>query len=177
MKRTIKYSISLILILFFISACSSSGMEKTEINPEKQFKFKKEFSIKNQDLERSPDRMDNYATYQIAFELTTDLNDLYLKISKSSVYDPAASKMLYFIMDKSINTAHFKDGPPVSFIEIYRNYNANWAVEKVDYFKSQQDPLGRLTRGTYRIRFTDFTEIKNDYKLIFYSDGEILIGQ
>ena len=110
-------------------------------------------------INRSSIKIDGAATYELLFSLagetecfTIEIVSAFLRKEFPISRVPAKT---YFIVEKVMNIEKFKSRKKQVFIPLAKNYNSEWDVfSPVKICRMGGDPLSRLSKSDYRIRFT-----------------------
>ena len=135
----------LLLLPLFSLFCSSS-LKNIEQLPQT---LDIEYTLS--DIIKTDEQLGQNKTYVIFFNLQNDIPQMYLKILQVSKMGTNNERNLatFIALDKKIHISN-QD----IYAEIFKNYNSNWEIVSDGKITTKNDePLCRLTKGLYRIRF------------------------
>ncbi|MDY6968343.1 MAG: hypothetical protein SVR08_06785 [Spirochaetota bacterium] len=123
--------------------------------------------------------IDRDRTYEIYFYI--DIEEECIKIDISSqffdrIYKKNIFLKTYFIVERAIDSSKFKNKGVKGyfFSELGRNFNNDWKIKKgLVICSSQDNPLQKLNKGIYRIRFTVFKKTNFNYTIDIFSNNKI----
>ncbi len=128
----------------------------------------------------SDKKIDTGKTYEIYFSLKK--NEDCIKVAViSKVMDEAtfSEKIIrtFFVVEKNIDISGFrKSNKKRIFFELARNFNDSWDREKdVTICSSEADPIKKLSKGIYRIRFSVFRETDFNFEISIHSENAVKI--
>lgn len=128
----------------------------------------------------SGDRIQEGRTYQILFAI--DEPERCIKISLETFMiigtikgDTYKKINTYFIVEKQVDITRFNINRDTVFTEIGRNYDLNWfSSDAYTLCTVTGDPIQRLNKGLYRIRFTAFRDEEVKYSITLFSNRKKL---
>lgn len=128
---------------------------------------------------QSREKIDKENTYEKYFIIKN--NEKCIKIIITStiiddVFKREKKVKTYYIVEKAVNVSRFRDagGKRYIFSELGRNFDANWNIKKDALIcSSDTDPIKKLDKNIYRIRFTTFSKEDSNFKIELSSDNAI----
>ena len=128
------------------------------------------------------DRIDTGKTYEVFFVINED--EECIKVNVNAVYmdDAAQSDMsarTFFIVEKAVDISRFGDQKKkVFFTELGRNFDLSWNRDRDALIcSSEADPIKKLKKDIYRIRFTTFRDEEYSYEVNVQSENKITIEE
>lgn len=127
----------------------------------------------------SKEKIDKEDTYEVYFTIKN--REMCIKIGMSSkIYDSITRNgkivKTFFIVEKVVDISQFNDrrGEKIVFSELGRNFDHNWEREKdITICSSKVDPIKRLDKNIYRIRFTTFMKKEFNFEVSLFSKNKI----
>lgn len=157
-------------LLFLFIQCKSADINLNQINSYK--------GITTNEIE-SKAKIDKGRTYEIPFTIEKQEKCLNISIT-SIIFDTVFNKeeivKTYFIVEKAIDISHYKNINSKKFAlsEIGRNFNNNWEIKKeIVICSSDNDPIKKINKSLYRIRFTIFRQEDFRFKIKILSMNKI----
>lgn len=128
------------------------------------------------------DRIDTGKTYQVFFVINEE--EECIKVNVNAVYMDEAgqsemSARTFFVIEKAVDISRFGDAKKkLIFTEIGRNFDFSWNRERDALIcTSEADPIKKLKKDIYRIRFTTFRDEEYSYEINIQSENKILIEE
>ena len=147
-----------------------------------------DFNIRNSlkgvsaDRLTAEDRIDKGKTYQVFFIINE--KEECIKVNVNAVYmdettQSEVSGKTFFIVEKAVNISSFGDfKKKVLFTELGRNFDFSWNRERDAIIcSSESDPIKKLKKDIYRIRFTVFKDEEFNYEVNVQSENTIVIEE
>ncbi len=161
-----------LLLFFLIFFCQCKSGSVTFYN-RSSFKGTTGKEIKSRDI------IDKDNTYEVYFILEEKEECIKISIS-SKIYDEIVGreKLLktFFVVEKAVDISRFKDSKrkKILFSELGRNFDYSWNREReIVICSSQIDPIKKLNRDIYRIRFTTFRNKEYNYEINIFLNSKV----
>ena len=166
-----KKNLIITLMIFLFVQCRSTNVIT--------FKNTKKYMGKTNNETQSREKIDKENTYEKYFIIKN--NEKCIKIIITStiiddVFKREKKVKTYYIVEKAVNVSRFRDagGKRYIFSELGRNFDANWNIKKDALIcSSDTDPIKKLDKNIYRIRFTTFSKEDSNFKIELSSDNAI----
>jgi hypothetical protein len=128
------------------------------------------------------EKIDTGKTYEVFFTISE--KEECIKINVNAVYmdettQNEASAKTFFIVEKALDISRFGDSKKkVLFAELGRNFDFSWNRERdVLICSSDSDPIKKLKKDIYRIRFTAFRDQDFNYEVNVFSKKKLLVEE
>ncbi|MBN1499549.1 MAG: hypothetical protein JW982_05315 [Spirochaetes bacterium] len=168
------YFLSLFLTTLILFSCADTQKKDA-------YSSSNTVKIENNDLLKSQNGSILQNSYEFYIYINDNNAEFILDIEcRVHNTDSLRSPETYFLIEKYINTASFKDRQnSYIFSEIYRNFMPDWSLKSNNGINSEEKFFtNEITKGIYRVIFTCFTKnnftaeisLKSNTKIdIFYS--------
>ncbi|MCU0821979.1 MAG: hypothetical protein MUC95_05835 [Spirochaetes bacterium] len=130
----------------------------------------------------SNDKIDTGKTFLVYFLINNE--EECIEVNVNAVYTDESiqsevSAKTFFIVEKAVDISKFGDpGERVYFTELGRNFDFSWNREReLRICTSELDPIKKLRKDIYRIRFTIFREENFNYEVYIKSENRIVIEE
>lgn len=173
------------IVLIIISPIRCKTIKK-----EMQFAHKVSYSGITKPSIESSNKIDKEITYEIYFTIEKDEKCLKLTIQSIAEYEGIVKDekivKTYFIVEKAIDISRFvseesqkspkvkEDIPKIAYSEIGKNFDLRWNRKRdLLICTSGEDPIKKLNKSSYRIRFTTFMKDNFSFTITAYSNQKI----
>ncbi len=130
---------------------------------------------------RTADRIDTGKTYEVFFVINEDEECIKVNINAIYMDEVAQTEMsakTYFIVEKAVDISRFGDAKKRMFTELGRNFDFSWNRERDALIcSSESDPIKKLKKDIYRIRFTIFRDEEFGYEVNIQSENNIVVQE
>ncbi len=128
---------------------------------------------------KGSDSIDKSKTYKLYFILNE--KEECIKINMvSTIYDEISGleklSKIFFIVEKAVDISQFKKSKneKIIFSELGRNFDYSWNREReIIICSSDVDPIKKLSKNIYRVRFTIFRNKRFNYEINIFSNNKI----
>ncbi|MDY6934091.1 MAG: hypothetical protein SVZ03_07700 [Spirochaetota bacterium] len=134
--------------------------------------------VTSKELE-SKEKIDNGRTFEVFFSIETEEKCLKFILS-SSIIDTIFKKQrfigIFYIVEKAVDISQFKASQSKQFIfsEVGKNFDYNWNTkDEITICTSMNDPIQKLDKSIYRIRFTVFQKEDYNFRIKILSENKI----
>ena len=144
----------------------------------KKYRIINSKKIKLEELNISPDMMDNYRAFQVFFRLEKVVDSIRVEVSPSHINNKEVMGQIrkaFISVEKVIDLRNFKENRKFIFPYIGKNFDRSWK-RRADFiiFTSKTNPIRRLDKkSTYRIRFSTFSLEKYNFTIKIHADCKV----
>jgi hypothetical protein len=134
------------------------------------------FTNMSSNLSESEERIDNSITKEFFVILSSKEKKLKIEIKTGQLESSEIGELRPFYIFEKYNPLETELTEFKSYTKIGANHDSDWSLsEFVEITPSENDPLGTLNSGIYRVRITVFDSADFSFECLFYSNGEPLL--